>query len=100
MGRYIKDFHVNANFQVVHVAVNQYLLSEGYVYINYDGENVYKKGKGALSSPTFFKFSYCNNTVIMETWMKYAFFPGVYVGELGVNGFVGCAARTMEKTHK
>lgn len=93
MARYIRNFQSTVAPQTIHSVINQYLISEGYEYINYDGENVYKKGKGALSGPTFFKFSYCNNTVRMETWMKYAFFPGVYVGELGVNGFVGCAAK-------
>ena len=93
MARYIKDFKVNVDPQTVHAAINQYLVSEGYEYINYDGENVYKKGQGVWANPTFFKFSYCNNMVRMETWMKYAFFPGVYVGELGVTGFVGSAVK-------
>ena len=35
--------------------------------------------------------------VRMETWMKYAFFPGVYVGELGVTGFVGSAMKGPQK---
>lgn len=93
MARYVKDFLTNADPQTVHFAVNQYLQSEGYEYINYDGENVFKKGNGVWSNPTFFKFSYTGNSVKMESWMKYAFFPGVYVGELGVDGFVGCAVK-------
>lgn len=93
MARYIKDFQTNVDPQAVHSAVNQYLQSEGYEYINYDGENVFKKGNGVWANPTFFKFSYSGNVVRMETWMKYAFFPGVYVGELGVDGFVGCAVK-------
>lgn len=93
MARYIKNFQTNVDFQAVHSAVNQYLQSEGYEYINYDGENVFKKGNGVWASPTFFKFSYSDKMVKMETWMKYAFFPGVYIGELGVDGFVGCAVK-------
>lgn len=93
MARYIKDFQTNSEPQTVHSVVNQYLQSEGYEYINYDGENVFKKGNGVWSNPTFFKFSYSGNMVRMETWMKYAFFPGVYVGELGVTGFVGGAVK-------
>ena len=93
MARYIKDFQTNVDSQAVHSSVNQYLLSEGYEYINYDGENVFRKGNGVWSNPTFFKFSYSGNMVRMETWMKYAFFPGVYVGELGVTGFVGSAVK-------
>lgn len=93
MARYIKDFRTNVDSQAVHLAVNQYLQSEGYKYINYDGESVFKKGNGVWANPTFFKFSYSGNAVRMETWMKYAFFPGVYIGELGVDGFVGCAVK-------
>lgn len=93
MARYIKDFQTYIDPQTVHSAVNQYLQSEGYEYINYDGENVFKKGQGVWANPTFFKFSYSGNMVRMETWMKYAFFPGVYVGELGVTGFVGSAVK-------
>lgn len=93
MARYIKDFQTNVEPQVIHSAVNQYLQSEGYEYINYNGENVFKKGSGIWANPTFFKFTYFGNMVRMETWMKYAFFPGVYVGELGVDGFVGCAVK-------
>lgn len=93
MARYIKDFQTNANPQAIQSAINQYLQSEGYEYINYDGENVFKKGKGVWTHPSFFKFSYSGNMTRMETWMKYAFFPGVYIGELGTDGFVGCAVK-------
>ena len=93
MARYTKDFQMKMDPQTIHSAVNQYLQAEGYEYINYDGENVFKKGSGVVSNPTFFKFSYFGNTVRMETWMKYAFFPGVYVGELGVTGVAGSAVK-------
>lgn len=93
MARYIKDFQINTDFQSVYSAINQYLQREGYEYINYDGENVFKKGKGVMSGPSFFKFSYSGNMVRMETWMKYALLPGVYVGELGVTGFAAAAVK-------
>lgn len=93
MARYTKDFQTNVDAQTVHSAVYQYLQNEGYEYINYDGENVFKKGSGVISNPTFFKFSYSGNMVRMETWMKYALFPGVYIGELGVTGVVGSAVK-------
>lgn len=93
MARYIKDFQVNADPQTIHATINQYLQREGYEYIQYDGENVFKKGSGIASNPTFFKVSYSGNMVRMETWMKYALLPGVYVGELGLTGFVGVAVK-------
>lgn len=93
MPRYIKDFFTTADFQTVSFSINQYLQNEGYEYLQYEGEYVYKKGNGILTNPSFFKFSYIGNSVRMETWMKYALFPGVYVGELGVDGFVGSAVK-------
>lgn len=93
MARYIKDFFTSANFDTVFYSINQYLQNEGYEYIEYEGEYVFKKGNGILTNPSFFKFSYTGNSVRMETWMKYALLPGVYVGELGVDGFIGCAVK-------
>lgn len=93
MARYIRDFTINAAPQEIHAVINQYLQNEGYEYIKYDGETVFKKGKGILTSPSFFKFSYSGNMVRMETWMKCAIFPGVYVGEFSLNGFIGFAVK-------
>lgn len=93
MARYIKDFQISVDPQTAHSAVDQYLQREGYEYINFDGENVFKKGNGIIANPTFFKLSYSGNMVRMETWMKYALLPGVYVGELDTTGFVGSAVK-------
>lgn len=93
MARYIKEYQINTEPQVIHSAISQYLQSEGYEYINYDGENVFKKGNGWFTPPKFFKFSYFGNTLRMETWMKYVFFPGVFAGEFGLTGFVGWAVK-------
>lgn len=46
MARYIRDFHISVNPQSIHSQINQYLQSEEYEYIQYDGENVFKKGQG------------------------------------------------------
>ncbi len=97
MARYIKNYQTDKSLQEIHAALSRFLQAEGYEYIQYDGENVFKKGKGWLTSPTFFKFSYSNNMVHMETWMKYALLPGVYVGELGTTGFVGAAVKGVWK---
>lgn len=93
MARYVKDFQFNADANVLFNQLNNYLVSEGYEYIQYDGENVFKKGTGMLSNPTYFKFDFQGSTIRLETWMKYALFPGVYVGELGTTGFVGSAVK-------
>lgn len=93
MARYIKEFRINTHPEIIHNSINQYLAKEGYEYTRYDNELVFQKGQGICSNPTFFKFTYIKNTVKMETWMKYALLPGVFVGELGIDGFVGFAVK-------
>ena len=73
--------------------IHAYLLSEGYEYIQYQNENVYKKGKGLAMGPTFFKISYQNNAVYLEAWLKFAALPGVYAGESGLDGLTGAAVK-------
>ncbi len=98
MARYIKNFVLNGNLQQIQNEITAYLQNDGYKYIEYDGENVFKKGMGIFSAPTFFKFIYNGNCVRMETWMKYTIVPGVFVGELSVDGFVGAAVKGRWKT--
>ena len=93
MARYVKDFVLNADAQTVYSLLGNYLTSEGYEYTTYEGEAVFKKGDGWVSGPTFFKFAFYGNTLRMETWMKYAILPGVFAGEIGLSGFVGCAVK-------
>lgn len=93
MARYTNDIMIQTGAQEAYAAVMQFLCDQGYEYIQYGGEDVFKKGNGILSGPTFFKFTYGNNVVHMETWMKYALLPGVYVGEYAIKGFVGAAVK-------
>lgn len=93
MARYSKDFPLKTSPDAIFQTVYQYLITEGYEYIQYDHENVFKKGKGLMAGPTFLKLSFSESTVRLEAWMKYALLPGVYVGELGLTGFVGAAVK-------
>lgn len=70
-----------------------YLTEAGYEYEETDGENVFRKGNGWVSSPTFVKVSYSDTTVLLEAWIKIALLPGVFVGEYGMDGFVGALAK-------
>lgn len=97
MARYIKEYQLSTNPEAALMRIHDYLQNEGYTFIVYDGENVYKRGKGVFEAPTFFKFSYINNSVRMETWMKYTILPGVFVGEIDVKSFIGIAAKGQWK---
>lgn len=93
MARYVKDYTHYADPQASFEAVQQYLTAEGYEYLVFEGENVFKKGKGLLVAPRFIKVSFFQDVVRIEAWMKYALLPGVYCGEIGLTGFVGSAGR-------
>lgn len=98
MPRYVNDLQLlyepNSTFRAIH----DYLIREGFEYINFEGEQVFKKGKGWIAAPTLIKVTFGPQTVRVESWMKYAILPGVYAGELGWDGFVGCLAKgTMKR---
>lgn len=93
MGRYIRDFMIKTDPQPILAAVFNYLQSEGYEYTELDGEKVYKKGKGLVTGPSIFKIYQYGAAIRLETWMKYAIAPGLYVGELDTTGFVGSAVK-------
>lgn len=93
MARYVRDFQLSGTPEQMYAAVEQYLMNQGYTPAQVKGENVLKKGDGWVSGPTCFKFSFYSGFMRMETWMMYAVLPGVFAGELGTEGFVGCAAK-------
>lgn len=97
MSRFKTQFQTPFTADAVFKITADYLKSEGYNYVEYSGENVWKKGSGWVSGPTFIKLAYSNNTVFLEAWLKYALLPGVYVGEMGLDGFFGIAVKNVLK---
>lgn len=91
--RYVKDFEIVGDKQAVFNEVSKYLVSEGYEYREFEGEKVFKKGKGLMTGPTFIRLSCSGDLVRLEAWMKMAILPGVYVGETDLDGFMGAAAK-------
>lgn len=93
MARTVKAFPMAYFPDALFNAIHAYLLSEGYEYIQYNNENVYKKGMGILMGPTFIKVSFQDNLVYLEAWLKFAVLPGIYVGESGLTGLLGVAVK-------
>ena len=93
MARTVKVFPMASLPAELFGAIHSYLTSEGYKYMDYHQERIFKKGKGVASGPTFIKVSYQNNVVRLEGWMKFAWAPGVYSGESGVYDALGFAAK-------
>lgn len=97
MARYICDFIMEQNQQEFFNRAHQLLTGMGYQYVNHKGEDVFKKGNGWVSAPTFFKITYSGNTIRIQAWLKTALLPGVYLGEHGIDGFYGFAVKDVLK---
>lgn len=101
MARYTKDFPLLEDPNISFTDIYNYLIQEGYDYEERDGENVFRKGNGWVTAPTFVKVAYGPNYVRLESWIKMAILPGVFVGEYGMDGFVGFAGKgNMKKAVK
>ncbi len=98
MSRYTISFVTPCPPQQVNDYFASYLTSEGFEMKSENGENYWKKGMGLLTGPQFIKLNYQNNVFVMEAWIKFALLPGVYIGEMGIDGFFGCIPKSMLKT--
>ncbi|MDR1697483.1 MAG: hypothetical protein LBR37_01005 [Erysipelotrichaceae bacterium] len=65
--------------------LGEFFVNHGYTLKDRDGENVWQKGNGWLTAPMFFRVDFHNDTLIIESWVKTALFPGFYVGESGLD---------------
>lgn len=97
MSRYIVDLQVERPDAEINQIATNYLVGEGFEYVSYKGEMLWKKGKGLLTAPQFIQVFYNQGQVQIQAWMKTALLPGVYVGESGVNGVWGFAVKKMLK---
>ncbi len=93
MARYVKEYRQKDAPQVSFQLIHNCLTSLGFKYKTYKGENVFQKGDGWLMAPSFVKITYGTDTVRFEAWIAGAILPGVFMGEYGYTGFVGCAAK-------
>lgn len=97
MARYCNVLPFYGDPQTAFNQIFQILTASGFTYVQYQNENVFQKGIGALTAPTFVKVSLYAQTVQVEAWLKYAILPGVFVGEIGMTGFIGCAVKGAMK---
>ena len=96
--RFVKDFEVNRSDEEIRNIVTDYLSKGGFQFVNYKGEEVWKKGVGALAAPQFMKVNFQNGKVHLEAWLKTAILPGVYCGEMGLTGIWGVAIKKALKS--
>ena len=89
MARYVKQLQVPYESTLLAPQIEQFMTSEGFYLADYKGETVWKKGVGVLTAPQYLSVTYGPNTVTVQAFIKYALLPGVYIGEMGIDGFFG-----------
>lgn len=94
MGKgYVADFNTGKPDDFIRFVSEDFLRKEGFALTTVKGEVVWKKGKGLLAAPQFLKLQYANGVVHLEAWLKYAILPGVYCGEMGLDGAMAFAIK-------
>ena len=97
MARFIADFTVarpDAD-RFIGFIVRDFFQKEGFKYMEFKGENVWKKGTGALAAPQFIKLRFKNGQVHLEAWLRAVWLPGVYGKEMDFSGAWGFAVKEM-----
>lgn len=86
MSRYVKEIETTKNAVEVEANVTQYLKNEKFKLVDHRGEKVWKKGLGLMLGPQFVKVEVDSGKVHLEAWIKFALLPGLYLGEMGIEG--------------
>jgi len=99
MSRYVRDLPTALSADQAAAASTTYLTAEGFVPKDERGEQVWRKGMGALTAPQFFKVAAADNMVHIEAWMAgMALLPGIYMGEMDpTTGAWGWAVKAVQK---
>ncbi|MBN2495307.1 MAG: hypothetical protein JXR96_11990 [Deltaproteobacteria bacterium] len=96
MARYQNDIQVSKKVDEAVSEVEQYLVSEGFKKNEQTG--VWKKGLGLMLGPQFLQVEPRQDGVHLEAWIKFALLPGVYLGEMGIDGaFAVIPKRKLKK---
>lgn len=95
MSRYVNELNVTKSVDECAYIVQEIMRIEGFEFVEYKGEQVWKKGMGLMTAPQFIKIGFMPGRVHIEAWLRYALLPGVYVGEMGLDGFFGIALKKM-----
>ena len=83
MKRSTYDYTINQSESMVRYIANDFFAKEGFRLIDYHGEQVWKKGTGFLTAPSYIKLDYRNGVLHLEAWIR-------MWGERPLdNGFVG-----------
>lgn len=70
MGRSVYDYTLNQPQSLIQYIANDYFAKEGFRLINYRGEQVWKKGTGMMTAPSYIKINYQNGVLHLEAWIR------------------------------
>ncbi len=98
MSRYTNTIVSSLTAEAVSSVTEQYLRGEGFALSVIDGQQVWKKGVGLLTAPQMILVSIVPGSIRIEAWIKFAILPGVYAGEMGLDGFVGAIPKQALKS--
>lgn len=94
MARYKNVIPLTIDIDQLRQDIEKYLISEGFNKID---SSVWKKGIGMMTAPQFISFYFSGNSIVIEAWLKYAILPGLYFGEMGIDGFFGALPKQLLK---
>ncbi|MFH1198111.1 MAG: hypothetical protein V1720_20585 [bacterium] len=97
MSRFIKDYQVSKSAGEIQNIINNFISKEGFKEYLYKGKNVWKKGVGLAVGPQFMDFQVTDGKVHLEAWAKFAILPGLYAGEMGIEGLIGKIPKNLLK---
>ena len=66
--------------------IGGYLTQQGFRVVD-QNQNIWQKGMGLMLGPQFVRFEAHPGQLRLEAWIKFALLPGVYIGEMGIDGF-------------
>lgn len=88
MARTIVNLPFNGAVDNVYNVVVSILQQNGYNEINYNGETVWKKGTGLLTSMQYIKIEFAENILVVSGWVQSGI-GSVGGGEMSLEGVVG-----------
>jgi hypothetical protein len=97
MSRYMNVVSSSKTPAELNQTVGSYLSAQGFRQID-PAQNIWKKGMGLLLGPHFVRFEAQPGCLRLEGWIKFALLPGVYIGEMGVDGLFAIIPKRQLKS--
>ena len=84
MARTTRKYSYTMNKEELKNKLNKILINKGFNLVNYNGESVYKKGVGFLTSTKYIKVDVYDDSVDISGWVR-----NFGISENDLEGFVG-----------